>query len=76
MFEQEWLNIFADNLAYIMQEYKLSQSDIAEETGVSISTVNKYLNKKQVPGIKFVINLSYALGLDINGLIDFDERIE
>ena len=75
MSEQEWLEIFADNLVDIMKEYRITQSELAEDSGISESTISKYIHKKQLPGIKAIINLAYALDIDVNDFIDFGDRI-
>ena len=76
MSEQEWLDIFGDNLVSILEEYKMTQDELAEETGLSKGTISKYIHKKQIPNLKAIINLSYALDMDIDELIDFGDRIE
>lgn len=73
--EQEWLDIFGDNLRSMMDEYRYSQKELAEVTGLSQSTICKYINKQQMPTIKAIINLSYELGCDLYDLIDFGSKI-
>lgn len=75
MSEQEWLEIFADNLASWMNEYGYSQRDLADTTGLSEATISKYLSKRQLPGIKAIINISYVLDIELSDLIDFGGRI-
>ncbi len=76
MTELEWLDIFADNLASMMEEGGYTQMDLAEETGLSQSTISAYLNKRKLPGVKAIINIAYALDCEVTELIDFDETIE
>ena len=76
MSEYEWLCIFADNLKEMMDEAGISQSELAEATGLSISTINRYLSKQRLPGIKAILNISYELDCDLYDLIDFGSRIE
>lgn len=76
MTELEWLDIFADNLASMMEESGYTQMDLAEETGLSQSTISTYLNKRKFPGVKAIINIAYALDCEVTELIDFDETIE
>lgn len=75
MTEIQWLNEFGNNLARMMYEYRLTGKDVSELSGISESTISKYLNKQQMPGVKAILNLSYALNCDISELIDFGERI-
>ena len=76
MSEQEWLEIFGDNLQSILEEYGLSQRDLADEIGVSESTISKYIHKKQMPNIKAIVNIVYALDIEFDDLIDFGSPIE
>lgn len=75
MTEIEWINSFADNLAMIMYESKLTQKDLSEMTGISEATISKYLRKQQMPGIKAVLNIAYALSYSLDDLLDFGDRI-
>lgn len=76
MSEQEWIEIFGDNLQSILEEYGLSQRDLADEIGVSESTISKYIHKKQMPNIKAIVNMVYALDIEFDDLIDFGSPIE
>lgn len=76
MSEKEWLEIFGDNLPSILEEYGLSQRDLADEIGISESTISKYINKKQMPSIKVIVNIVYALGIEFDELIDFGSPID
>lgn len=76
MSELEWLDIFADNLRDIMQERRMTQNVLAVESGINQSCISRYLTKKQMPTVKAIVNLSYALRCDIRDLIDFGDMIE
>ena len=76
MSEQEWIKIFGDNLLSILEEYGLSRKDLAEEIGVSESAISRYIHKKQMPNIKVIVNMVYALGIEFDDLIDFGSPIE
>lgn len=75
MTEQEWLDIFGDNLAEIMAEQGYSQRDLADEAGLSESAISYYVNKQRLPSIKAIINMAYVLDQDLNNFIDFGDRI-
>ena len=75
MTEAEWLNIFSDNLIYMLNEYGYSQEELAYETNLSQGTISKYINKKQMPSLKAIINIAYALDCSIDELTDFGEKI-
>lgn len=76
MSEAEWLRIFSRNLISILSETRNSQKDLAELSGLSSATISKYVNGTQMPTVRAIVNISYALHLDINDLIDFGDRIE
>lgn len=75
MTEAEWLDIFSDNLIDMLNEQGYSQEELAYETNLSQSTISKYINKKQMPSLKAIINIAYALDCSIDELIDFGEKI-
>lgn len=75
MSEIEWLNIFGDNLIDIMAERGYNQEQLADATGLTQATISKYINKKQIPSIKAIINLAYALDCTTDELIEFGDRI-
>lgn len=76
MSEMEWISIFGDNLIDIMDEKGYTQEQLANETGLTQSTISKYINKKQMPSIKAVVNLAYALNCTTDELIEFGDAIE
>ena len=76
MSEIEWISIFGDNLIDIMDEKGYTQEQLANETGLTQSTISKYINKKQMPSIKAVVNLAYALDCTTDELIEFGDIIE
>lgn len=75
MSEVEWMNIFGDNLIDIMNEQDYNQEQLADATGLTQATISKYINKKQMPSIKAIINLAYALDCTTDELIEFGDRI-
>lgn len=75
MSEQEWLEIFSNKLVEMMYEAGYSQEEFARETGLSQATISKYINRQQLPGIKAIISISYALNCSASELIDFGDTI-
>lgn len=75
MTQTEWRHIFANNLAGILQDRGMSQSQLARESGLSVSRINDYINMNATPTIFAVINMAYALDLDVGELVDFDDRV-
>ena len=75
MSEQEWLNIFGNNLRDMLIDARMTQRDLADDTGLAESTISQYINKQRMPTIRAVINIAYSLDCDLDELLDFGERI-
>lgn len=69
MTEQNYLEAFAYNLDYIMQDECINQSELAKRSNIGKSTISKYLNAKQMPTIKTISNICYALGCEFEDII-------
>lgn len=76
MTEKEWLEIFGENLLYLMERMGYTQRELADAAGLSESAISHYINKQKIPGVKAIINLAYVLDCDVADLIDFSERIK
>lgn len=76
MSELEFIEIFGDNLCEIIDESGYSQMEIADLTGISQSTISKYIRKRMMPSLRNVINLAYVLHCDIRDLCDFGDMID
>lgn len=75
MSEVEWMDIFGDNLRDILKDQYMSRRELAEVLGLSETTVCRYINKKQMPTMEVIINMSYELSLSVDELIDFGDRV-
>lgn len=75
MGEMEWLEIFSDNLKGYLEDYRITQKDLSEMTGLSEGTISNYIHKRQMPTIKAILAISYALDESVNELIDFGDKI-
>ena len=76
MSQQEWLDIFGDNLASILEEEQISQKELSRLTGLSESTISKYINKLQMPTVRAIINISYALDWSFEDMLNYGDIIE
>lgn len=76
MTEQEWLDIFSDNLISLLDENYMTQNELSIETGISKGTISKYVNGIQMPTVRALLAISYAFDESLDDLIDFGERIE
>lgn len=75
MSEVEFIDVFADNLRDIMQEVGITQSELADESGVSRATINRYLAKQRLPTLKALINICDVLDCDLDELIPTYDKI-
>ena len=75
MTQHEWRETFADNLIDILQERGMSQAQLARDSGLSVSRISDYINMNATPTVFAVINMAYALDMEVSELIDFDARI-
>lgn len=76
MSQQEWLDIFGDNLANILEEEKISQKELSRLTGLSESTISKYINKLQMPTVRAIINISYALDWSFEDMLNYGSMLD
>lgn len=76
MKQSEWKNVFGNNLSDILEEKGMSQAQLARDSGVSMGMISDYINKRSVPGIFAVINMAYALDMEVSELIDFGDRVK
>lgn len=75
MSEVEWMDIFGDNLRDILDEQKMSQRELSRVTGISNTTINRYINKQIIPSATVIVALSYALDCDVDELVDFRDNV-
>lgn len=76
MSEVEWMDIFATNLAEILQEQGMTQKDLAEEIGVSEMCISNYINKKRLPSLQVAIKMCCALGLSMDDFVIFGDTLD
>ena len=76
MSQQEWLDIFGDNLASILEEEQISQKELSRLTGLSESTISRYINKLQMPTVRAIINISYALDWSFEDMLNYGDIVE
>ena len=76
MSEAEWLRQFGQILSEYLADYNLTQAQLAEMSGLSEPTISSYINCRRIPGVKAIINIAYALNVNIDELIDYGQMIE
>lgn len=76
MTELEWLDMFSENLNGYLDEYGMSQADLAKETGLSKSAISRYCAGKRIPSTTTLIKFAYAFDCDAEDLIMFGENVD
>lgn len=76
MSQQEWLDVFGDNLLSILEEEGISQKELSRLTGLSESTISRYINKLQMPNMRAIINISYALNWSFEDMLNYGSMLE
>lgn len=56
---------FAAELSSLMYENRISQTELAEKTGLSIPAINNYLHGKRFPNMKTLDKINDVLGSTI-----------
>lgn len=76
MTQTEWRDIFGGNLSSILRERNMTQAELAKATGLSTSRICDYVKGYATPTIFAIINMAYALNIDITEFVDFEETID
>lgn len=76
MTEIEFLKRFGNNLKKVMEDSWMTQNELSEETGISESTIGRYIRGDCMASIKNVINIMVALDCEFEDLIDFYGHID
>lgn len=75
MTKKKWMKIFASRVNSRMNLLCMNQKELSENTGISKTTVHRYLNGKQIPKIDAIINIAKALEFTVSELVDVGEMI-
>ena len=76
MTERLWRQIFSRKLATVMEEKRVSINLLTFQSGVSRATLYRYLQGIDTPSVPNILRVAYALGVNVEELIDFGESIE
>lgn len=61
---------FGTKLLLLMREKHISQKELSEKTGISVSALSNYVNDKREPKISTFQILAEGLGVDIKELLE------
>ena len=75
MSEIEWMDIFGDNLRDILKDYNMSQLELADAAGIAEGSISNYINKRSIPSLRNAINISNALGISMDELFYFEDKV-
>ena len=64
MTQIDFLDMFAENLKWIMRDENISAAELSRRTGMRKSTISKYLKGQQMPTIRAFVNICIALNCD------------
>lgn len=76
MTEIKWIDIFGDNLLELMKETNMTQRELAKEARLSESTISRFISKQQMPSVRAIVNIAYALNCSVVDLVDFGDDID
>lgn len=76
MTEEEWRMRFADKLSHMIHNRGCTQSDFAEEAGISAKSINRYVNGIRTPKVTVLMKMAKAFECDPKDLYDFGEKID
>jgi transcriptional regulator with XRE-family HTH domain len=72
---QEWREIFASNLVDILEEKGMTQNELAEDARIPKSRISEYIHARATPTIFALIDMAYALDMDLDEFADFGDRV-
>ena len=63
--------IFGDILYHLIQDAHMTQQEVSEYSGISQSTISRYIGGDTYPSFKAIINLADTLCCDFNTLLGY-----
>ena len=75
MTEIQFMKRIGENLQCLLDDAWMSQRELAEDTGISESTISRYIRGEVMPTAKNLANIVYSIGCEWDELIDTNERI-
>lgn len=75
--EYQWMDIFSGNLRELMRESRMTQRELAKESGLSEAMISRYLNKKCMPSVAALSSIAHVFPCaNIDELLYFGDRVE
>lgn len=73
--QYRFLKEFGKNLKAELEDTCETLEELSEDSGISVSTLSKYINGTQMPSLTAFINILCALDLEPEDLVDFNRRV-
>ena len=71
MTEDEFYKSLGQRIKFLRETHGLTQEKLAEKAGISLDYLGKIEVRINKPGIKTILKLANALGIDIKEMFDF-----
>ena len=75
MSELEFMRIIGKNIKYELEDAWMTQKELAEATGISRSTISKYINAEVMPSLVNINNIANVLDCSIDKLIGHNREM-
>lgn len=73
--QHQFLKYFGKNLKVAFKESGMTLNELSYDTGISISTLSRYMNGLQMPSLKEFVNIMCVLDLEPEELVDFNRKV-
>ena len=64
------------NLRRILGQNEMTQRELAEKTGISLATINRYVRQRGNPGLDHLVMIASVLGCSLDNLVGFNQQPE
>lgn len=64
MTQIDFLDMFAENLKWVMNDENVSAAELARRSGIDKAAVSRYLKGHQMPTMRAFVNICRALNCD------------
>lgn len=76
MTSEQWCHQFAGNLREALDIAEMRPTELAFHSRLSESNISKYLAGTQMPTARALVNMSEALGIRVDDLVNFGEHVD
>lgn len=76
MTQAQWMYVFGTNLRSLMNEHCIDQKELARRSGLSKSTISKYVNGKAMPTVPALACIADSMVCDIEDILYFGDRVD